>query len=391
MKAILPKKPAKDQREKLILLGLVEIYLQYGKPVGSNTLRENGFEDLSSATIRNYFGKLEEGGFLKQQHSSGGRIPTNAAYKVYADTVRDSSGLEEKERSKLQSLLSSETREVNTYLQRCAELLSEKTQTAVFLSSPRFDQDFILDIKMIGIDDSRCLCILVTDFGVIKTEVLYTDIKLSESNLKKMEQYFQARITGKEKPAMEKEEEELAAKFYNEVMLRHIVSYNHFSSIDILKTGFSKLLTYPDFTEDASGLASGLSFFENNDALRLMLGESCKAGDLKYWIGDDLAPLSTSSQAPSCAVFIFPYKINQTIAGAIGLLGPSRLPYKDLFAVLKTASDAIGASLTKSLYKFKISFRQPLAPYLQNQQKNFSSKESTPHLLEDKTPDETNP
>ncbi len=55
MKAISQKKPAKDQREKGVLLGLVELYLDTGKPIGSNTLRENGFDYLSSATIRNKF------------------------------------------------------------------------------------------------------------------------------------------------------------------------------------------------------------------------------------------------------------------------------------------------------------------------------------------------
>ena len=386
MKPIPPKKPSKDQREKLVLLGLVELYLKYGKPVGSNTLRENGFEALSSATIRNYFAKLEEAGFLKQQHSSGGRIPTNAAYKLYAETVKDTDDFDEKERLHLLSSLQSETREVNLYLQKCAELLSEKTQMAVFLSSPRFDQDFILDVKMIGIDNTRCLCILITDFGVIKSEVLYTDKKLSNFTLKRIEQFFQSKISGREKPELSKEEEAIASKFYSEVMLRHIVSYNHFSSVDILKTGFSKLLSYSDLTEDASGLASGLSFFENNEALKMMLSESCKDTELKCWIGEDLIPLSSSGHSSSCAVIIFPYKINQTVAGAIGLLGPSRIPYKELFNILKTASEAVGQSLTKSLYKFKISFRQPAAPILQDQYKTLSSSEAKSSLLiEDKT------
>jgi len=385
LKPILPKKPSKDEREKSVLLGLVELYLKSGKPVGSNTLRENGFEELSSATIRNYFARLEEAGLLKQQHSSGGRIPTNAAYKLYANTILHEGSLSPDEKSEILSALSSETREINTYLQKCAELLSEKTQTAVFLSSPRFDQDFILDVRLLSIDTSRCLCVLVTDFGVIKTEVLYTDKKLSNFSLKRIEQYFHSKITGREKPEISKEEETVASKFYNEVMLRHIVSYNHFSSIDILKTGFSKLLAYPDFTEDASGLASGLSFFENNDALKFMLGKSCKDASLTCWIGEDLAPLSTSAQS-SCAVLIIPYKINQTIAGAIGLLGPSRLPYKHLFGVLKAASEAIGASLTKSLYKFKISFRQPTTSYVENKNQPFSSNNSL--LIEDKTLEE---
>jgi heat-inducible transcriptional repressor len=389
LKSIQPKKPSKDQREKLVLLGLVELYLQHGKPIGSNTLRENGFEALSSATIRNYFSRLEESGYLKQQHSSGGRIPTNAAYKVYAETVKDTSIIDEKEKTQLLAAFSSETREVNTYLQKCAELLSEKSQTAVFLSSPRFDQDFILDVKMISIDNFRCLCVLVTDFGVIKTEVLFTDKKLSSFTLKRIEQYFQSKITGRDKPDLSKDEEAIASKFYSEVMLRHIVSYNHFSSIDILKTGFSKLLSYSDFTEDASGLASGLSFFENNDALRLMLSESCKAADVKCWIGEDLTPLSTSNASSSCAVMIFPYKINQTIAGAIGILGPSRLPYKQLFSLLKVTAEAVGNSLTKSLYKFKISFRQPTHPILQNLNQPFASKGSDgSFLIEDQTLEE---
>jgi len=58
MKSLIPRKPPKDKREKWVLLGLVELYLETGKPVGSNTLRENGFETLSSATIRNKFDKI---------------------------------------------------------------------------------------------------------------------------------------------------------------------------------------------------------------------------------------------------------------------------------------------------------------------------------------------
>ena len=61
----------KNDKEKKILLSLVDYYIQTGKPVGSNTLKETELHDLSSATIRNYFVRLEEAGYLKQQHTSG--------------------------------------------------------------------------------------------------------------------------------------------------------------------------------------------------------------------------------------------------------------------------------------------------------------------------------
>lgn len=65
------KRLNKEGREKSLLLGLVDLYLETGKPIGSDTLRANGFETLSAATIRNYFVKLEQAGYLMQQHSSG--------------------------------------------------------------------------------------------------------------------------------------------------------------------------------------------------------------------------------------------------------------------------------------------------------------------------------
>src|SRR5579871_5412365 len=140
MKTLVRRKPPKDQREKLILLGLVDLYLETGKPVGSNTLRENGFENLSSATIRNYFSKLEEEGYLKQQHSSGGRIPTHLAFQIYARTHLQSSLLDEKEKKALCAKLVRETREIASFLHHAADVISEETKCAVFLSAPRFDQ-----------------------------------------------------------------------------------------------------------------------------------------------------------------------------------------------------------------------------------------------------------
>ena len=357
MKSLTPKKPAKDQREKLILLGLVDLYLQSGKPIGSNTLRENGFEALSSATIRNYFAKLEEEGLVKQQHSSGGRIPTTAAYKLYAEAHFDKPraiGTEEKKQ--IEKLLKKETREVVSYLLQATEKISDITACAAFLSAPRFDQDFILEIKLVLIDDHRLLCALITDFGIIRTEVLYTDKKLSSFTLKRLEAYFNWRLTNLEKPAMDPEEEALGVRLYKELMLRHIIGHTNFSAEDIFQAGFSKLLAYPDFN-DAAALASGLALFENKHMLRKLLSQASESGQMQCWIGEDLIPFSP--EASACSVIAVPYRINQTVCGAIAILGPSRIPYRELFGQLAQISESISNSLTKSVYKFKISFRSP--------------------------------
>lgn len=355
-KTLPTRKPAKDERTKLVLMGLIDLFLDLGKPIGSNTLRENGFEDLSSATIRNYFAQLEKEGYLKQHHSSGGRIPTERAYKLYIDTFLPCSPVQDKDRELLQDKLSKESRKMALYLQSVAETLSDITGCAIFLSSPRFDQDFILDIKLVQIDQTRCLCVLITDFGLVQTETLFLEKKISNFTLKRIESYLHYRLTGLDKPTLSVQEEQVASNIYKEIMLRHIVTYSNFSSEDIYKTGFSKLLNHTDFN-NASSLASGLSLFENENEMRLILNECCQANRLCCFIGDDLEMLSSTTKG--CCVVVIPYYIHQTIAGAIALLGPHRISYRRLFGIMQTASKMISETLTKSIYKYKISFRKP--------------------------------
>ncbi len=355
----------KESRAFQILLGVVELYLETSKPIGSNTLKEHGFQRLSSATIRNYFAELEKQGLLHQPHSSGGRIPTNEAFRLYAAEALPSSLLSRDVEKSLQELELGESRNLTRYLQKSAEKLSEITGYAVFLSSVRFDHDFILDIKLVGIDKERLLCVMITDFGQILTEVLPLKQKLSSFSLKRIELHIHWRVKGGEKPEnLTPEERELAQNFYNEIMVRYLVRYSNFSDEDIFRTAFSCLLSYPEFN-DPIALATGLSLFENPAHMRLLLSDCVREGKLRYWVGNDLAPYAAAAQG--CSVIAVPYRVGQTTTGAIGILGPCRMPYRTLFGTLQFFSECLSKSLTKSLIKFKISFRHPrsAAPYIE--------------------------
>ena len=349
----------KQERSFRVLLGIVSLYIKVGKPIGSHTLKENGFQDLSSATIRNYFMELEKQGYLMQQHSSGGRIPTNAAFRVYAQEHYEDSVINKSDESAFRQVCDDNTKEVSTQLQAAAEVLSGMTNTAVFLSAPRFDNDFVADIKLMSIDASRCLCVIVTDFGLVRTEILHTDEKLSSFSLKRIEGYFHWRLTGLDRPEdLSKPEEILAQEFYNEVMVRYIVNYANFTHADLCTLGFSRLLNYPDFN-DAELLASSLILFEDVDNLRLLLSDCQEGRKLRIWIGEDLEKYM--SEPPSCSVLAIPYSINQNVVGAVGLLGPARMDYPKMFGVLQSFSKHISDFLTRSVVKFKLTYRKPKA------------------------------
>lgn len=178
------------------------------------------------------------------------------------------------------------------------------------------------------------------------------------------------------------EEEKIGQTFFNELMLRYIVGYSNFIDEDIYRTGFSKLLTYHDFQE-ASMLASGLSLFENVHSMRLLLKESKTLDRLKFWVGDDLNSYAVPN--PNCSVIAIPYYINCKAVGAVGLLGPTRLPYRTLFSTLRLFSECVTETLTRNIYKFKINYRQPEAgkQYLGKEEHRLIGQ-SRLILLEDK-------
>lgn len=350
-----PKRSAKGDREKKVLFGLIEYYIQHGKPVGSATLKEAGFDDLSSATLRNYFANLEDAGYLVQQHASGGRIPTPLAFKVYAQEMLDKGVVDAKTMKEIHALGQIETKEVLKALQTIAEELSRLSSLATFITLPRFDHDTILDVKVLTIDQNRLLVALVTDFGQIQTETLFSEKPLHTFGAKRIESYFKSRLLNLPRPEnLEPEEEKIALKFYNEAMVRYLVGSAHNWEDKIFKTGFSKLLNYPEF-HDASVLGASLALFENDQTLRLICKDGMKHNSIRLWVGNDLT--TYSSRSSDLSLITIPYHINHRPAGVIGVIGPTRLPYKELIGKLHAISESASHLLTHNLYKFKISLK----------------------------------
>ena len=181
--------------------------------------------------------------------------------------------------------------------------------------------------------------------------------------LKSCEEYFAWRMNKGEKPLFSHEmEAKLAQRIYNEVIVRHVVNYVNFSKEDILRSGLSKLLAYPEFN-DAAALANSLSLLEDEEQMRVLLRECCKANELKIWVGDELCP--HVPEGSECTVIAIPYRINQTIAGAIALMGPVWMPYRNLFGLAQMFSEKISRALTATVYKHKIGVRSSLL--LENQ------------------------
>ncbi len=361
----------KLERGRSVLFSLIDLFLKTGRPIGSKTLMDNGFRDLSSATIRNYFVQLEKEGYLIQQHSSGGRIPTSVALRLYAIShIKKNEPLEKGQQKLLQNELSRETKEVGYYLQHAGEVLSQISKCAVFFSSPRFDQDFVQKIKLVSINANRYVAVIISQLGVVRSEVLHTKEKIRPACLQKLERFFMDRLneeTEGQKPLhLSPSQSRLAERFYNEILLRHIAGYANFSVDNVEKTGFSQLIKYPEL-QDARALAHSLSIFENTTHMRNLLSECVSQEKLRVWVG----PEASYGACPdmNCSIIAIPYFILGRPVGAFALLGPIRMPYKRLFSILRQFETLLSKTLTKTMYRFKITYREAASKHLALQTK----------------------
>lgn len=361
---VITQKSKKKTKLLKVLLASTELYIEQGTPIGSTTLQSTQFDKLSSATIRNYFSHLEQEGFLKKNHASGGRVPTDKAFCFYADYYSQEENVDNSwnpKNIKTISLSSENNKHIIHYLQQTAELLSFHLELPVFLSSPRFDHDFLVDIKLLSLDSERLLTVLLTDFGQVFTEILWINQKLSSFSIKRIEEFLKAKIQNQESKEPTCDEEVMAQKIYNEAILRYLIRYANLGLEDLFTTGFAYLLKYPELSNDPEALTIGLSLFENPYQMQLLLSKGIHTNKINYFIGEKLSQI-LNSPFSGWSVITIPYYINHIPLGSIGLLGPTRIPYKKIFAYLKKFSKIVTANLTESFYKFKLSFRQSYSP-----------------------------
>jgi len=286
-------------------------------------------------------------GIVHHQHSSGVKFPTDKAFLLYASHHKDIAPAQA-------SIDDNESREVKALIHKVSETISDELKLTCFTSLPIFEHDFIQKIKCHLIDDSKLLCVLITDYGQVRTEILYICQEVSKDLLKKVETYFLHRLGKGQKPFFKTEKEfQFAKKVYTELMLRHALLFGNSLKSNLFKTGLSFLMEYPELN-NAKDLSASLLLFENEEIPIKLLKETMEKKDLTFWIGNDLS--NFLGKEANFSIIAIPYFINQSPAGAIALLGPCRIDYKNVFSLLKQFSKKISASLTKNIYKHKIPF-----------------------------------
>ncbi len=340
------------QRSSRILATVVREYIATGEPVASIVIARRGALGVSAATIRNVLARLEEDGFVRQPHTSAGRVPTDRGYRYYVDLLLESRRTPR--RPEIEDAIrhaASEEASLDPLLARVSRLLSAESRHVGFAVAPPADDQRLRKVEFVSLEGSRVLVVALDTSGQITQKVVDTGEPLSPEELRRGAEYVNSEFSGL---PVEQVVSTLLARLqeargvYDQLMARAYTLAqraleDRSRQTAIYVEGTASLLA--DASEQPSELPletlrSLVAIIEEKQRLVRLLGDYLHAPGLAVVIGAE----HTMPDLKSFSLVAASY-LDNSGAGSVGVIGPTRMRYSRAISVVETAARALDAAL----------------------------------------------
>lgn len=313
-------------RKQKILAAVIENYIATGEPVGSKLLQNGDGFNVSSATIRNELADLTASGYLRQPHTSAGRVPTELGYRYYVDNLMTPKPLDEKLRAYVTGRLDRSADAPEHVLSTAVEVLSELCDTAALATTPTGEQARVYKIKFVPTGRSTSMLVLITSQGMVKSRLFRCDFDITPAMLNVFDRALNEKAAGLPLSGVNRAFAQTFAAGFGELgllmpdMLMALMdACSEAAGVDVYVKGATKLLSQRDYS-----LASARAVLEllddNSERGKLLKGIP---DDTTIYIGrENLSPALRLSSLVSTG-----YMITGRPAGLLAVIGSVRTDY----------------------------------------------------------------
>ena len=334
-----------SDRKKKILSAVVEAYIATAEPVGSKAIAESGVLDISSATIRNEMAELTAMGYLEQPHTSAGRIPSPAGYRLYVNELMDRQRLSIEETETINQSMNLKIQQLDRLMSDVGKLTSSVTQyPVVALAAPVAAT--ITRYDLIYVDVNTFIIVVMLDDKAVHNKLIHLPFSVEQSMIQRIAAVFNTSFTGITWDKIGSELIDSAERACGDTM--GLISVVSTFAIETLKeathgeavfSGASHLLRQPEF-RDPDKAHDIMSYLSDSEHI-LGLPSLGAGGDIEVIIG----PENVAEELKDSSVIIARYDAGDNMQGLIGVVGPTRMDYSGVAAKLSY----IAAGLSKLL------------------------------------------
>lgn len=323
-------------RKAAVLRAVVRDYIRTAEPVGSGAIAQRYRLGVSSATIRNEMAALEEQGYVRQPHTSAGRVPTDLGYRFYVDTLPARPRLSDAHERAIDTFFDEAVPDVEEIVRRTAQLLSKLTHYAAVALGPPIERSKVVRAELVAVG-SAALLLVVTDTGRIDKRVIERPggipedivrsvtarLESSFAGLDHVEAADRAGTLAGEGPASEREVLEAIADAF-----RHMRE----DPQPVFLGGVANLAA--EF-EKRDAVVAVFEALESDDAIPSFLRDLTDRGeDVAVGIGHE-NPWQAMSEA---SVVVTTYTAGGRPAGTIAIIGPTRMTYPTAISAVRAVA-----------------------------------------------------
>lgn len=334
-----------SERKHQLLLSAVGSYIENALPITSGSVQSNYFSSLSSATLRNELATLEEMGYLKQLHTSSGRIPTTKAYRYYVDNIISSSAINEQTLDQVKLKFTTRSAFLVDMLDGLAKKIGEITEYPTFAMMSGVNELYIDAVNVIPLMTGQTLLLLQTNAGIINNTVQLSN-NITEENCKDASKFLTNNLKGKKIIDVVNNFEDYQKLFKNQIKYFDEL----FGAVtDILKEwskkqssfvthNTTKLLDSPE-VKDINSAKKFYNLVENQESLKQIIGsiDENSSNDVVFSIGDE----NENPEFNDYSIVKANYHLSNGITASVGVLGPERMDYAKIASALKFVVDEI--------------------------------------------------
>jgi heat-inducible transcriptional repressor len=315
------------ERQKLILALIIRDYIETAQPIGSRYLVENYNLNVSSATVRNDMLALSETGYLRQPHTSAGRIPTEDGYRFFVRQLMGHTELPSTTKRTIVHQFYQAGMDIDRWMRLAASVLAHQSQAASLVTAPRSERSVFKHLELISTRGRQVLMVLVLSGGEVNQQMLNLAEPISQERLSIVAQSFNDLLLGLDSESIAT----LSVKFdalEQDIIKLILDDLRHTSDMltgEIYHDGLAHVLTEPEF-ETADIARNALRVFEERQLLEELLTRTVLSNDLsgvQVLIGGE----GNWEELRDFSIVLARYGAPGLATGTLGVLGPIRMPY----------------------------------------------------------------
>jgi heat-inducible transcriptional repressor len=331
-----------------VLRAVVSGYVGEAAPIGSKTLARLLPMSLSSASVRNVLGELAELGLLEKPHASAGRIPTERGLRLFVDSLLPHADLAPLERREIAWRLDDAAADDVVHV--ASELLSLHTRQLGFVVTPRLDRLVLRHVGLVRLSAERLLVVLVSHTGSAHRRVVEIPEPLAQAELDRITAILSERVEGRTLPevreALAREAEALHHQANRLLELavgvgQRALAIDGDAAVDLVIETRRALLEQPEF-HDPRRVRDLFEAVETKARLLEVLDRMLEQEGVRVAFGDEI----DEPALRRCALVAARYGGPAGSLGTLGVIGPSRMDYPRVVALVHHLARAIGEKLS---------------------------------------------